>query len=89
MSGFLTCKVLHLSGNFMLKRDEFTFVLPLYYMMKSNKTQWKNNYKLTAKIKQSRKTLLKLRKCFIKYQYTVARFYDFFYCIVLKTLVNE
>jgi hypothetical protein len=35
----------------MLKRAEFICVLPLYYMMKSNKTQWKNNYKFTAKIK--------------------------------------
>ena len=32
LSGFLTCKVLRLSGNFMLKKVEFTGVLPLFYL---------------------------------------------------------
>jgi hypothetical protein len=31
-SGFLTCMVLHLSGNFILKRAESTCVLPLFYL---------------------------------------------------------
>ena len=30
LSGFVTYKVLHLSGNFMLKRAEFTCVLPVF-----------------------------------------------------------
>jgi hypothetical protein len=30
LSGFLTCKVLHLSGNFILKRAESTCVLPVF-----------------------------------------------------------
>ena len=54
LSGFLTCKVLHLSGNFMLKRVEFTyftFVLPVFLItfLKTDFHQklinkWKNIY---------------------------------------------
>ena len=36
-SGFLTCKVLHLSGNFMLKRPEITCVLPFAWKIHNDR----------------------------------------------------
>jgi hypothetical protein len=37
LSGFVTYKVLHLSGNFMLKRAEFTCVLPFAWTIHNDR----------------------------------------------------